>query len=112
MKIVTYASTPGLDRFPESERFRVYRSAYKGLMAEDSAFRGRVNRFKVSVAVATALLVMIDSPAFIIGFGGWLAVTALVLLNLGYVAYVLHAAFHAQSLQNEKIGRFLEGQAA
>ena len=37
MKFVTYTATPGLERFPERERFTLWRSIHKRLMREDEA---------------------------------------------------------------------------
>src|SRR6185295_13157973 len=112
MKFVTYTATPGLERLPESERFHVYRSAYKRLMQQDTDFRRRVLRFGVSIVVASVLLfILTGTPALMIGHSGWqtaIGVAILVISTLGYLGYVLLASFRFQEFQNEQIGRLLE----
>jgi len=116
MKFVTYAATPGLERFPESERFRTYRSAYKQLMQQDAAFRRRVHRFRASIILATALLLLLTcTPTPMLGDGAWQTVTGIVIMvlsTLGYVGYVLVASFRVQEFQNEQVGRLLQSHAA
>jgi hypothetical protein len=46
MKFVNYTATPELDRFPESERFRVFRDTHKRLIREDAEYRQKVKRFR------------------------------------------------------------------
>ena len=116
MKFVTYTATPGLERFPESERFRVYRSAHKQLKRQDGAFRRRVNRFQASIIMATVPLLLVTpatTPMF--GHSAWQTITGLAIIavsSLGYVGYVLVASFRLQAFQNEQIGRLLQSHAA
>jgi len=116
MKFVTYAATPGLKRFPESERFRVYRSAYKRLREQDSEFRKRMNRFKISIVAATVILLVVQwTSEFIISRGNWqtaLGFAWIFVPALGYVVYVLVSSFRIQAFQNEQIDRFLQTRAA
>ena len=116
MKFVTNTATPGLERFPESERFRAYRSAYKRLMKQDTDFRRRVLRFRVSIVVATVLLsILTGTPTLMIGHGGWqtaIGAAILVISTLGYLGYVLVASFRVQEFQNQQIGRLLQSHPA
>jgi len=116
MRFVTYTATPGLERFPESERFRVYRSAYKRLMQQDTDFRRRVLRFRVSIVVASVFLFILTcTPTLMIGHGGLqtaIGIAILVISTLGYVGYVLVASFRVQEFQNEQIGRLLQSHMA
>ncbi len=116
MKFVTYTATPGLERLPKSERFRAYRSAYKTLMQQDTDFRGRVLRFRVSIVVASVLLfILTGTSTLMIGHGGWqtaIGIAILVISTLGYLGYVLVASFRVQEFQNEQIARLLQSHAA
>ncbi len=41
MKIPTYTQTAGLERFPQLERFSVYRATHKRLLSEDPTYQRR-----------------------------------------------------------------------
>ena len=123
MKFVTYTSTPGLERFPESECFLVYRSTYDQLMQHDTEFRRRVNRFRLSIVIVTVLLLIILTPSLgmfimpdpLTGQGIWQAVlewAVIIVSSVAYFIYVLRVSFAAQEFQNEQIGRVLQDQAA
>ena len=115
MKLVTYNSTPGLEQFPESEHFRVYRSAYKKLMHQDAGFRQRVNRFKSSVFLTSSLVCLLTaSPSFIIGRGVFPTVIGIAIIigsAVVYTVYVLRASIKVQGFQNERIGKVLRDHA-
>ncbi len=75
--------TPGLDRYPEGERFAVYRSTHKRLMQEDIVYRRRFNSY------LTALICLIIIPIV-----GW--------------AFAVYLAFRQQEFQNQRIGDVLQ----
>jgi hypothetical protein len=83
MKIPTYTQTPGLDRYPESERFAVYRATHKRLMREDTSYRRRFSSY------LTALICLVIIPIV-----GW--------------AIAVYLVFRQQEFQNRKIGNVLQ----
>ena len=79
MTIPTYRQTAGLERFPQHERFVVYRATHKRLLSEDSAYHRHWQRY-VAGMVCLAIIPIV----------GWVAAVAL--------------AFRQQEFQNQKIG--------
>jgi hypothetical protein len=82
MKFPSYAATPGLDRFPSTERFAVYRATHQRLMSEDTVYRRRHSSY-IAAVVCLA----------IVPVAGWLA--------------ILYLAVRQQLFQNERIGSAL-----
>ena len=115
MKFCLYTSTPGLQPYPETERFRVWRSTHKRLMQEDADYRRDVRRFRSRVVRLTLLFMLVVT--FLSG-GVVLSVTkgpAAILLNvaglgvlcLGYTIYIVFTSFRVQELMNERVGKAL-----
>ena len=89
MKIPTYTQTPGLNRYPEDERFAVYRATQQAIDAgEDVAYRRRFSSY------LTALICLVIIP------GCW----------YGHVAAYL--VIRQQEFQNQRIGNVLQICAA
>jgi hypothetical protein len=86
MKLPSYTQAPGLDRFPEKERFAVYLSAHQRLMQGDTTYRGRCRSY-------------------------WAAVVCLALVPVLGWAILLWLAFRQQNFQNQRIGELLNGTA-
>ena len=86
MKISTYKQTPGLDRFPENERFAVYRATHKRLMREDIAYRRQFSSY------LTTLIILVIIPVV-----GW--------------AIAIYLAIRQQQFQNRRIGDALQAVA-
>lgn len=86
MKIPYYTSTPGLDRYPQGERFVVYRATHKRLMREDAVYQRRFSSY-VTAVVCLALIPIV----------GWLA--------------IIYLAFRQQEFQNQRIGNVLQSAA-
>jgi len=86
MKIPTYTQTPGLDRYPEGERFAVYRATHTRLMREDTAYRLRFSSY------LTALICLVIIPIV-----GW--------------AIAGYLVFRQQEFQNRRIGDVLQSVA-
>lgn len=123
MRFVTYEATPGLEQFPERERFGLWRSTHKRLLREDDAYGERVRRFKrrlmleslFSVVAPTALILTVTFavlPAvqrhtllFRLSIG-FLIVFALasMLYVLITVPQELRRAIEIQQFMNERIG--------
>ncbi|MFO1478046.1 MAG: hypothetical protein U1F98_15525 [Verrucomicrobiota bacterium] len=112
MKFASYTSTPGLERFPEAERHRVYQSMYRQLMEQDAEFRGRVGRYKVFIVVLSIVFCLLEAwPILMIsrGAGSWPVAVAMIAVSSGaYAAYVLLAARQIQQFQNDRIGKALQ----
>ena len=116
MKLFSFAypALPELTNYPESERYRIYRSAYKHLMREDPGFRKRINRFKLVILVLTAVglgLNWILDPA--LHKNTWqhaVALFSILIYSVAYPAYVLRASFSVAKFQCEKIGEALRNQ--
>lgn len=85
MNIPSYTRTAGLERYPEQERFTVYRMVQKRLLSEDSAYRRHCQCY-IAIVVCLAIVPII----------GWAAVVVL--------------AFHEQAFQNQKIGDVLQSR--
>ena len=86
MKIPTYTQTPGLDRFPVSERFAVYCATHKRLMREDTAYQRRFSSY------LTTLIIMLIIPVV-----GW--------------AIAAYLVIRQQEFQNRRIGDVLRAVA-
>ena len=116
MKFVTYTATAGLDRLPQRERFRVWRSTHKRLMHPDAEYRRRVMRFRSAILWTTALYCIVPSlPSSVLGVASWpqgLCVAAFIVLTLGFIVFVVYDSFRTQEFQNERIGRELENNDA
>ena len=106
MKLPIYTSTPGLDRYPEHERFAVYRATHKRLMSEDAAYRKHWN----SYVAAIVCVAVIPAGGFVAG--GALGIVLPVLLLSAVVAGVIFLAFRQQKFMNQRIGDALQRQAA
>jgi len=96
MKLHIYTSTPGLNRYPESERFALYCSVHRRLMHEDTAYRERYNSY---------------ITAIIWGGAGLLGVVLSILTPLAFTAVIVWLAFRTQKFMNQRIGEALQGQA-
>lgn len=126
MELVTYKSTPGLGRYPERERYRVWHSTHKRLMREDSEYRDRVQDFKRSglriygrpTAVCLALILIVwllVLPAVeghrLISEASIGIIILIALTNVVLVLYTLNrdsgAAARVHEFQNERIGKVL-----
>src|SRR5262252_573245 len=110
MKFCLYSSTPGLERFSKSERFRVWSSTHKQLMRENAQYRSHVSGMTwrliwaaVAFTIATLLCVLALSAIR----GRWnVALTGcIVVLTIAYGIYNTVIAFRLQEFMNEKVGR-------
>ncbi len=102
MKIPTYSSTPGLDRYPEHDRFAVYRATHERLMREDAAYRRQWSSYVAGI-VCVAVVPLGGSLS-----GGTLGILLSVLSLAGVVAGVIYLAFRQQRLMNQRIGDVLQ----
>ncbi len=106
MKIPTYTSTPGLDRYPERDRFTVYRAAHKRLMRADAAYR---RQWRAYVAGMVCVAVIPASGGVVSGGVGLLLSAVSV---VGVVAGVVYLAFQQQRFMNQRIGDVLQHPVA
>lgn len=111
---LAYPALPELTNYPESERYRIYRSAYKRLMREDAGFRKHVNRFRLLILVLTALglgLNWILDP--LLHKNTWqhtVGLLSILVYSVAYPIYVLRASFSEAKFQCEKVGEALRNQ--
>jgi len=87
MKIPYYTQTAGLERYPQNERFAVYRAMHKRLMREDVAYQRQCHSYTTRIVCLAVLLPVV----------GWIA-----------AAYL---AFRQQAFQNRRIGDVLQSVA-
>jgi len=115
MNFCTYSSTPGLDRFPIEQRYRVWRATHKELMVTDAEYHRAVRRFVFQIIVPTLVCVIIG-PAFTvlqhratdnIAFAVLSIVVPLAVFG-AYAFFVVYASFRIQNFQNEKVSEVLQ----
>ena len=99
----TYNATPGLDRFPEGQRFTVYRATHKRLMREDKTYRRRFYQY-VAMIIVAAVLPGVVWPGSAVG------VAASILPFLVQGAAIVYLAFRQQHYMNQRIGGVLQSQ--
>jgi len=87
MKIPYYTQTAGLDRYPQQERFSVYRATHKRLMSEDSEYKRQCNSYTIRIVCFAVLLPVV----------GWIL--------------AVYLAFRQQEFQNRRIGDVLQAVA-
>src|SRR5579859_6641203 len=114
MKFCLYTSTPGLERFSESQREGVWRSTHKRLMQEDPEYRRHVRRGRWRL-IWVAIVFTIASV-----FLSWLQSTSrgreAITLNLvclgsslvGYIIYTTVASFRLQEFMNGNVAKALQ----
>ncbi len=125
MKFVTYRSTPGLERYPENERFAVWREAHHHLMRADYSYARQHQAYLASVAKASGLVPLAGLPLGLgivggvaAGFFHWpLAygaggIAAGVLLSLLAAAYICRMAFEQQAFMNSRVAAVLRERDA
>ena len=87
MTIPSYIQTAGLERYPQNERFAVYRAAHKRLIQNDADYRNRRNSYITGIICLTVLIPIV----------GWIG--------------AVYLAFRQQKFQNQKIGSVLQAAA-
>ena len=108
MKFQTCASTPGLDRYPERERFAAWKTAHKKLLREDPVYRKRHRNYLFSELSLTFLLCAV-SMAMPHGFVG-IALMLFTMLCLS--AVVVYLPFRYQDFVNQRVGGVLQASHA
>jgi len=120
MKLCTYNSTPGLDRYLVGQRYRVWTDTHKELMRTDPEYRRAVRQFKFQIIASSifaifATILMLafsfsigrgaDNTALLIFF-----IVALVAILFAQVFSTLRISFRMQRFMNEKVGRVLKSR--
>ena len=98
MKLQTYKSTPGIERFPESDRLRIYRATHKQLLRDDPNYQRQSRRY-MALITCLALLPLVaafSSPVLGQAWSGFLVG--------GSVVAIIFLAFQQQSAMNARIG--------
>ena len=111
MRLQTYTSTAGLERFPASERYRAWRRIHDRLMIEDSEYRRRVKRYLRRVAVGSVVYCGgLSVPVFVTSLtlkssvsmlSGWGTCT------VAFLMFILWNSFGLQEYENERIAKEL-----
>jgi multisubunit Na+/H+ antiporter MnhB subunit len=104
MKMPSYTSTPGLDRYPEQERFAVYRATHRRLMREDGAYQRRWSAYVAGIVCTS-----------VVPFAGFWGAPGLLFSGLCVMAgvcAVVYLAFRQQEFMNRRIGDVLEKSMA
>jgi len=105
MKMPTYNATPGLDAYPESERYKVYRSIHHRLMSGDIKYKRRWVSYMVCVVCAAIV------PVCGLLAGGILSVILLIGLLVLSVPLEIYLAARWQIFMNQCIGQELRLRA-
>jgi hypothetical protein len=104
MKFQTYTSTPGLERYPQRERFAAWRALHKQLLKDDPQYRKRFHAYLSSNICLACILGAgcLGAPRGIVGLVLYLFVT------LCLVATIVYLAFRQQHFMNQSIGRLMQ----
>ena len=104
MKMPSYTSTRGLDRYPDHERFAVYRATHRRLTREDADYRRRWSAYTAGIVCVSVV------PAA--GFSGAIGLLFSALSLIAVVPAVVFLAFRQQEYMNRRIGDVLEKSMA
>jgi hypothetical protein len=116
MKLCLYTSTPGLERFPKLERFRVWESTHKQLVREDPEYRRHVSRSRWTyiwvTIVFTIAIVYLSLEMNASAARGRTAISLnLICLGVtlvGFIVYSVMASSRFQQFMNRKVARALQ----
>ncbi len=105
MKLHTYTSTVGLERFPKQERFTKWQAVHKGLLNTDSDYRKRFRSYLIGMVCLTIPLLGVYGYYFGVGLTSLAA-------NLGVIACVvpimIYVAVRQMAYMNQRIGSYLQ----
>lgn len=104
MKLPSYTATRGLDRYPELERFAVYRATHKRLMSENATYHRQWASYVAGIVCVSVV------PVGFVG-GGAFGISLSVVLMTAAVAGAIFLAFRQQMFMNARIGDALQHQA-
>jgi hypothetical protein len=111
VKIITYASTVGLDRISVQERYRTWRNIHDTLMVDDKNYRRRVTGYLRQIVVASAIYCAgLGAPVFVIGLtpkSEFAMASLWGAMTLGFLAFVLYQSFRLQAYENARIAKEL-----
>src|SRR5262245_21984511 len=113
MKLVSlgYPALVELERFPESQRSRVYRSTFRRLMREDTEFRRRISRFRLSILGLSAVFLFFTwMLTDVVEPNIWrtvVGVPASIIGLLAYTVYVCRSTHTVGMFQCERIAKTL-----
>jgi len=107
MKFQTYSSTPGLERYPQRERFAAWRAVHKHLMRNDPPYLRRFFRYISSIFWLTCI-----SMAATFG-AGYIPVVVIrimveIFVPVCYAAVIIFLSFRQQHFMNQCIGNCLQ----
>jgi len=107
MKLQTYSSTPGLERYPESERFAAWRDAHRQLMKDDPEYRKRFHAYLSTVICLSCVVLGVCCFPF-----GAIGIALEISLMLCFVAAVVCLAFRQLYFMNQRVGHHLQSSHA
>lgn len=102
MKIETYTSTPGLDRYPKDQRFAAWRAAHRQLMIGSGEYRNRYNSYLTTIICLSCLLPVSFAGGSLIGLALELPVACCM------VCIIVFLAFRQQHFMNQSIGNYFQ----
>ena len=107
MKFQTYNSTPGLERYPQQERFAAWRAVHKHLLKNDPPYLRRYFRFICSIFWLICILMAATFgagyiPIFVI------RIVVEIFVPLGCAATIVFLSFRQQNFMNQSIGNCLQ----
>ena len=115
----TYEATQGLDRFPSSQRFRIWRAAHKNLKVGNPSYRAACRTFSATtLAVTTAFCLIFIVPILlrwtgVIGGKGEHVFTVVGLVATpAFLAWTLIASFRHQAWLNVMVAEEIQRQRA
>ena len=115
MRLQTYTSTAGLERFPARERYGAWRKIHDRLMVEDCEYRRRVNQYLMWVAVGSVVYCGgLNLPLLVISLAPISSVSMLCGWGVGTLAFlifILWSSFGLQEYENGRIARELQKSA-
>jgi hypothetical protein len=111
MKLQTYTSTPGLERYPQQERFAAWRAVHKHLMRNDPPYLKRFFRFISSIFWLTCIFMAATIGVGYLPLGG-MGIVLEIFVPTFYVATVVLLSFRQQHFMNQSIGNCLQSSHA
>ena len=105
MKLKTYTSTLGLDRFPKHERFAKWQAAHKQLLRDDAEYRKRFRLYLTGMICLSCLLLGVYGYYFGVGLTSLAANLAVLICVVPVMVYV---AVRQMNFMNQHIGNYFQ----
>ncbi|EEF59988.1 hypothetical protein [Pedosphaera parvula] len=109
MKLRTYFSTPGLERYPKRERLARWQATHNLLLREDAQYRQRHTSFLIILICLSCPLLAVYGYYFGIGSSSFAVNLAVIICFGGSIVYLSLRHLH---FKNQCIGRYLQSNHA